>query len=53
MQHLAATAAALSVIALALVSVEAAEEDTTPGLLTAEELNAPAPGAGPVLDRAA
>lgn len=51
MRHLAATAAALGLIALALAPVEAAEEDATPGLLTAEELTAPAPGAGPVILR--
>jgi hypothetical protein len=51
MRHLAATAAALGLIALALAPVEAAEEDATPGLLTAEELSAPAPGSGPLILR--
>jgi hypothetical protein len=44
MRHLAATAAALGLVALALApigSIEAAEEDATPNLLTTEELSAP------------
>lgn len=51
MRHLAATAAALGLIALALAPAQAAQEDATPGLLTAEELSAPAPGPGPVILR--
>jgi hypothetical protein len=51
MRRLAATAAALVLIALALTPVEAAEEDATPGLLTAEELNARKPGSGPLILR--
>jgi hypothetical protein len=46
MRHLAVTAATLGLVALALMPVEAAAADTTPGLLTAEELNARAPGSG-------
>jgi hypothetical protein len=46
MRHLAATAAALGVFALVLAPVEVAAQDATPGLLTAEELNARAPGSG-------
>ena len=51
MRHLAVTAAALSLIAVVLASVEAAAQDATPGLLTAEELNARAPGSGPLILR--
>jgi hypothetical protein len=46
MRHLAATAAALGLIALVLAPLEAAAQDATPGLLTAEELNARAPDSG-------
>ena len=48
MQRLAATAAALGLIAVALASVEAAAQDATPGLLTAEELSLPAPESRPL-----
>jgi hypothetical protein len=51
MRQLAATAAALGLIALALMPVEAAAEDRTPGLLTAEELSARQPGSGPLILR--
>ena len=51
MRHLAAMAVALSVIAAALPPVEAAEEDATPGFLTAEELRARKPGSGPLILR--
>ena len=51
MRHLAATAAALGLIALALAPVEAAAQDATPGLLTAEELNAATRGPAPVILR--
>ena len=46
MRHLAATAAALGLIALVLAPVGAAAQDAAPGLLTAEELNARAPDSG-------
>jgi hypothetical protein len=51
MRHLAAMAAALGLIALTLTPVQAAGEDTTPGLLTAEELKARQPGSGPLILR--
>ena len=50
MRQLVLAAAALGLIALAL-GPAAAEEDATPGLLTAEELRAPAPSPGPVILR--
>jgi hypothetical protein len=51
MRYLAVTAAALGLIALVLAPVGAAEQDATPGLLTTEELNARAPGSGPLILR--
>jgi hypothetical protein len=51
MRNLAATAAVLGLIALALMPVEAAAEDRTPRLLTAEELNARESGSGPLILR--
>jgi hypothetical protein len=51
MRYLAAMAAALGLIALALSPVQASGEDTTPGLVTAEELSARKPGSGPLVLR--
>jgi hypothetical protein len=51
MRHRAAMAAALGWIALALMPVEAAAQDRTPGLLTAEQLNARQPDSGPLILR--
>jgi hypothetical protein len=51
MRHLAATAAALGLIAVALAPVEATAQDATPGLLTAEELSLPAPESRPLMLR--
>jgi hypothetical protein len=51
MRYRAVMAVALGVIALALAPVEAAEQGATRGLLTAEELNARAPGSGPLILR--
>lgn len=51
MRHLAATAAALGLIAVALAPLEATAQDTTPGFLTAEELRLPAPEARPLILR--
>jgi hypothetical protein len=51
MRRLAATAAALGLIALALAPLEAEAQDTTPGLLTAEELRLPAPESRPLILR--
>jgi hypothetical protein len=51
MRRLAATTAALCLIALALTPVEARAQDATARLLTAEELNAAPRGPAPVILR--
>jgi hypothetical protein len=51
MRGLAAMAVALGFVALALAPIEAAAQDTTPGLLTAQELSLPAPEARPLVLR--